>query len=214
MLVKSNFVKGCSRYLTILILYSGSLFSEPLAVQANQTLEQGNTNTSSSTFDQNKVTATNFQVLPAALDLIKQHEGFRSYAYIDSNGLPVIGYGQSRVNGQAVVMGQYITQTEADAALAVEVERIQRLILDTVPVDLNANQLGALSSLVYNAGTRVITQSTLSRKLNSGDFAGAAREFPRWNKANQGGLLVEFPGLTRRRINEQKLFLTPVASTR
>ena len=63
--------------------------------------------------------------------------------------------------------------------------------------------------MVYNAGIRVITQSTLSRKLNSGDFAGAALEFPRWNKANQGGLLVVLPGLTRRRLDEQKLFLTP-----
>ena len=170
MLVKSNFVKGCSRYLTILILCSGSLFSEPLAVRANQTLEQSNTNTSSSTFDQNKVTATNFQVLPAALDLIKQHEGFRSYAYIDSNGLPVIGYGLTKINGQAVVMGQYITQAEAEAALLAVVEQIQHSILNTVQVDLNANQLAALTSLVYNAGTRVITQSTLSRKLNSGDF--------------------------------------------
>ena len=106
-------------------------------------------------------------------------------------------------------MGQYITPAQADAALAIEVEKIQRLVLNTVQVDLNAHQLAALTSFVYNAGTRVITHSTLSRKLNSGDFAGAAREFPRWNKANQGGQLVVFPGLTRRRIAEQTLFLTP-----
>lgn len=106
-------------------------------------------------------------------------------------------------------MGQYITQAEADANLIVELERIQRLVLNTVRVDLNPHQLGALVSLVYNAGSRVITQSTLSRKLNPGDYAGAAFEFPRWNKAHQGGQLVALPELTTRRLNEQKLFLTP-----
>ena len=197
MLVESNFVKGCSRYLTIIVLCSGSSFSEPTAVRANQTLEQSNSSNSSTTFDQNKVTVTNFRVVLAAIDPIEQHEGFRSYAYMDSNGLPVLGYGLTIITGRAVVISQYITQTEAEAALLAEIEQIQRSVSNTVRVNLNANQLAALTSLVYNAGTRVITQSTLSRKLNSGDYVGAARKFP---------------GLTKRRINEQNLFLTPVAS--
>ena len=209
MFLKNRFVNKSSRYLAILLVCSASLISEPLVAKANQTLEQNNVNNSDLTSNQNKITAANFQVLPATVNLVKQHEGFRSYAYIDSNGLPVIGYGQSTIDSRAVTMGQYITQAEADAALIVELERIQRLVLDTVRVDLNAHQLGALTSLVYNAGPRVITQSTLSKKLNSGDYAGAALEFPRWNKAHQGGQLVVFPGLTTRRLNEQKLFLTP-----
>ena len=83
------------------------------------------------------------------------------------------------------------------------------MVLAAVKVDLNPYQLGALTSLVYNAGTRILTDSTLIRKLNAGDYAGAAREFPRWNKANQGGRLVAFPGLTKRRLAEQQLFLSP-----
>jgi lysozyme len=209
MFAKNHFLKSSFRYLAILVLCSTFSISEPLVARANQKIEQGNTNNLNYALNQDKITAANFQVLPATLNLIKQHEGFRSYAYIDSNGLPVIGYGQSIINGQTVTIGQYITQAEADAALAIELERIHRLVLNTIQVDLNAHQLGALTSLVYNAGTRVITQSTLSRKLNLGDFAGAAQEFPRWNKANQGGLLVVFPGLTKRRLDEQKLFLTP-----
>ena len=61
----------------------------------------------------------------------------------------------------------------------------------------------------YNTGIGLLYDSTLISKLNAGDFAGAAAEFPRWNKAHQGGVLVELPGLTRRRLAEQKLFLTP-----
>lgn len=152
---------------------------------------------------------SNTQLLPATINLVKQYEGFRSSAYIDTSGLPVIGYGLSKINGKTVRMGQYVTQAQADAALAQELYHIQRLVQSKVRVKLTPNQLGALTSLVYNAGTRVITNSTLSRKLNTGDYAGAAREFPRWNKANQGGRLVAFPGLTKRRLAEQKMFLTP-----
>ncbi|WP_229642955.1 lysozyme [Waterburya agarophytonicola] len=160
----------------------------------------------------NKVNPSNHKVLASTLSLIKQHEGFRAYAYIDTSGLPVIGYGQSRINGKKVRMGQYITQAQADATLEREIYHIQSLILANVRVELTPHQLGALTSLVYNAGMKLIKQSTLSRKLNAGDYQGAAREFPRWNKANQGGRLVALPGLTKRRIAEQNMFLTPYIS--
>ncbi len=140
---------------------------------------------------------------------MKTFEGFRASTYIDTNGLPVIGYGQTQVNGQTVSHGQYITQAEADAALQRELYELQRLILNHVQVELNPHQLGALTSLVYNTGVGLLYDSTLISKLNAGDYAGAAEEFPRWNKAHQGGTLVVLPGLTRRRLAEQKLFLTP-----
>ena len=155
------------------------------------------------------VVASNLHVLPATLNLVKQFEGFRSYSYYDTSGLPVIGYGQTRINGRTVTMGQYITQAQADVALEQELHHIQSIVLSHVKVDVNPHQLGALTSLVFNAGTRILTNSTLIRKLNAGDYAGAANEFPRWNKAHQGGRLVVFPGLTKRRLEEQKLFLTP-----
>ena len=152
---------------------------------------------------------SNTRLSSSTINLVKQYEGFRSYAYIDTSGLPVIGYGQSKIYGKTVTMGQYVTQAEADAALAQELYYIQRIVESRVLVKLSSNQLAALTSLVYNAGTRVITDSTLSRKLNAGDYIGAAREFPRWNKANQGGALVAMPGLTKRRLAEQKMFMTP-----
>ena len=152
---------------------------------------------------------SNLSVLPDTLNLVKHYEGFRSYAYLDTSGLPVVGYGLSRIDGKNVVLGQHITPAQADIALERELYRIQNIVKSHVQVKLNPYQLGALTSLVYNAGTRVLTNSTLIRKLNAGDYIGAAKEFPRWNKANRGGRLVVFPGLTKRRLAEQKLFLTP-----
>lgn len=155
------------------------------------------------------IIASNIAALPTTVNLVKEFEGFSAQAYLDTSGLPVVGYGQTKINGKTVRMGQYITQAQAEVALQHELDRLQKVVLSHVQVDLNPHQLAALTSLVYNAGIRILTNSTLVRKLNAGDYAGAAREFPRWNKANKGGRLVVFPGLTRRRIAEQRLFVTP-----
>lgn len=166
-------------------------------------------NPQSSSLATEKFILASLPVLPQTAALIKTFEGFRNSAYLDTSGLPVIGYGQTRVNGKTVTMGQSITQAQADLALEQELAQIQKLVLSHVKVDLNPYQLGALTSLVYNTGTVVIKDSTLIKKLNAGDYLGAAQEFVRWNKAYSGGKLVVFPGLTKRRIAEQKLFLTP-----
>lgn len=157
----------------------------------------------------NNAIASTPSVSAATINLVKQHEGFSAKAYIDTSGLPVIGYGQTRVRGKRVKMGQWISKSEADAELVKELYLIQRTVKSHVRVKLTPNQLGALTSFAYNAGMRVVTSSTLARKLNAGNYAGAANEFVRWNKANKGGKLVPFAGLTRRRQAERALFLTP-----
>lgn len=179
----------------------------PLISTVSHASEQSFNNTQSTIVS--STAGVNFEVLPDAVNLVKYYEGFRANAYLDTSGGPVIGYGLSKVDGRSVILGQYITQAKADVALERELHRIQQIVLASVKVDLNPNQLGALTSLVYNAGTRILTNSTLIRKLNAGDYAGAAQEFPRWNKAHRGGQLVAFPGLTKRRLAEQQLFLTP-----
>jgi lysozyme len=47
-----------------------------------------------------------------------------------------------------------------------------------------------------------LAKSTLLRKLNAGDVAGAGREFARWTKAKG----LELAGLVRRRAAERALF--------
>ena len=157
----------------------------------------------------NPLLASTPKVPKSTLHLVKQYEGFRSRAYLDTNGLPVVGYGQSKIYGKPVRLGQSISSTQAEAALIKELSRIQLLVQAHVRVPLTPNQLSALTSLVYNTGPGFLTRSTLIRKLNAGDYAGAAREFPRWNKAHLRGKLVPLPGLTKRRLAEQRLFLTP-----
>lgn len=215
---KSANLNLCSNIFLFISIISSSTFDTSKAdaaspeyphVLRNSTLnnlEPKSTNNSDLLLTE-RLISSKLLVLPETSNLVKEFEGFRSSAYIDSSGLPVIGYGQTRINGRTVKLGQYISQAQANVALEQELYQIQKLVKAHVKVKLNPYQLGALTSLVYNAGTIVIKDSTLIRKLNTGDYVGASKEFVRWNKANRGGKLVEFPGLTRRRLAEQKLFL-------
>lgn len=149
-------------------------------------------------------------VMSSTIALVKEFEGFRSQAYWDTDGTPVIGYGLSKIEGKSVNIGDRIEQTQADHALEKQLQLIQTQIEQVVTVKLNDHQLGALASLAFNVGFDGIKNSTLLRKVNAQDYVGAANEFLRWNKANVGGRLVTLAGLSRRRQAERELFLTPV----
>jgi lysozyme len=83
--------------------------------------------------------------------------------------------------------------------MAVAAENVNQLA--TVP--LTQNQFDALCDFVFNVGAGNFEESTLLRKLNDGDYGGAASEFDRWVHSGQTVL----PGLVRRRAAEKALFL-------
>ena len=142
-----------------------------------------------------------------AINLIKEFEGFKDQAYIDSDGTPVIGYGLSRIAGKPVAIGDRIDSKQADAALKTQLREIHQQLDSAIKVQLSDRQLSALASLSFNVGVKAIETSTLVRKINAGDYVGAANEFLRWDKANLRGQLVQMPGLSRRRQAERQLFL-------
>jgi len=136
----------------------------------------------------------------AGTTLVKSSEGLKLIAYKCPAGIWTNGYGHT---GPDVTPGQVITQVQADALLARDLERFEAGVARLVQVHLSQNQFDALVSFSFNLGLGALQGSTLLRLLNAGDYAGAAAQFPRWNKA--GG--KELPGLTRRRAAEQALFL-------
>ncbi|MBW2956142.1 MULTISPECIES: lysozyme [Hafnia] len=139
------------------------------------------------------------------INLIKQFEGCRLTAYQDSVGVWTIGYGWTQpVDGKPVGKGMTITQQKADDLLKQGVIQYENGVNSLVKVQLNQNQFDALVDFAYNLGVNALKGSTLLRKINTGDYAGAANEFTKWNKA--GG--KELVGLTRRREAEKSLFLS------
>lgn len=135
----------------------------------------------------------------AGITLVKSSEGLKLVAYKCPAGIWTNGYGHT---GPDVTPGMVITQAQADALLARDLERFETGVARLVKVPLNQNQFDALVCFSFNLGLGALQGSTLLRLLNAGDYAGAAAQFPRWNKA--GG--KELPGLTRRRAAEQSLF--------
>lgn len=134
-----------------------------------------------------------------ATKLIKEFEGCLLHAYLDSAGIPTIGYGHT---GPEVYMGQVITQEEAEALLLDDIDPAIRAVDTFVTVELTPCAQVALVSFIFNIGVAAFKHSTLLTKLNQGDTFGAAQQFLRWNHA--GGVVV--PGLTKRRQREKAIF--------
>ena len=145
------------------------------------------------------------QTSEKGIALIKQFEGCKLTAYQDSVGIWTIGYGWTQpVDGKPIRAGMTIKQETAERLLKTGLVSYESDVSRLVKVGLTQGQFDALVSFTYNLGARSLSTSTLLRKLNAGDYAGAADEFLRWNKA--GGKILN--GLTRRREAERALFLS------
>nr|ACJ10096.1 lysozyme [Bacteriophage APSE-4] len=136
------------------------------------------------------------------LVLIKSYEGLQLEAYQCRAGRWTIGYGHTHNLNR----GDVITQEQAEAFLREDIAQVTALLNAQIKVPLTQNQYDALCSLVFNVGGRAFTASTLLKKLNFGDYSGAAAEFMKWSKATVNGKRTPLPGLIKRRQAEKALF--------
>lgn len=133
------------------------------------------------------------------VNFIAEFEGFRSHPYLCPAGVWTIGYGSTK---GVTKNTPPITETRAKQLLKEDIEDHIKNLPELITVDLNQNQYDAIVSLVFNIGVTAFSKSTLRKLLNQGNYAAAADQFLRWNKA--GGKVL--PGLVRRRIAERQLF--------
>jgi GH24 family phage-related lysozyme (muramidase)/peptidoglycan hydrolase-like protein with peptidoglycan-binding domain len=149
----------------------------------------------------------------AGKKLIRDSEGFSSTPYNDPAGNATIGYGRLLHLGPVTAADRAkwgsISEAEGRALLDQDVGEVEAQVKSLVKVPITQGQLDALVSFGFNLGTGQdgLGGSTLLRKLNAGDYAGAQNEFGRWVKAtDQNGNLITLPGLVTRRANEAQLF--------
>lgn len=133
------------------------------------------------------------------LDLIKRSEELRLKAYLDTGGVPTIGWGHTR----GVRMGDTCTEGQAETYLREDTAEAVGAVNRLVKVPLTQNQFDALVSFTFNVGEGAMASSTLLRKLNAGDYRGAADQLERWVFDNGRKL----GGLVTRRAAERELFL-------
>lgn len=140
------------------------------------------------------------------LRIIREFESLELKAYLCPAGVWTIGWGHT---GPDVKPGMEITEARAEQLLRMDLDRFEAAVQKLAPVATD-NQFSAMVSFAFNVGEDIdddriaegLGDSTLLKKHNAGDFAGAAREFAKWNKA-KGKVLA---GLARRRAMEAALY--------
>jgi len=123
-------------------------------------------------------------------------------AYFDPVQVLTIGWGHTNDNGRQFDTSSIWSQQECDDEFLNDMTIFVAAVNNLVKVPINQDQFDALVSFAFDVGSDSLKHSTLLKKLNAKDFAGAAQEFKRWDKA-KGKVL---PGLTRRRSCEALLF--------
>lgn len=145
----------------------------------------------------NRIQVAALSVSAAAFVGILAHEGYREQAYIPVPGdVPTIGFGTT----DGVKLGDRTTPVQAMRRALRDLEKFDTALKQCVTVPLHQHEYDAFLSLSYNIGSRAFCNSTLVRKLNAKDYAGACREILRWDRF-QGRPLA---GLTARRQAEFK----------
>lgn len=145
------------------------------------------------------------EINAAGYELVKEFEGLRLRAYLCPAGVWTIGYGHTI----GVREGDLITELQADQHLDIDLDWAEGAVTSALKIGATDNEFAAMVSLCFNVGEAGFRGSTVLRLHNAGDHAGAARAFAMWNKATVDGKLIELPGLTRRRLAEASLYLTP-----
>jgi lysozyme len=145
------------------------------------------------------------------INLIEISESFRSNPYLCPAGIPTIGFGSTRYHdGTPVTLHDLpITRDRAEEIMLSNLGEYEAAVNRYVAVPLNQNQFDALVDFAYNAGCQNFRGSTLLKKLNTGDYSGAADEFKKWvyghdPKTKQA---IRLRGLVIRREAERNLFI-------
>ena len=147
----------------------------------------------------------------AGVRLIQSFEGLRLAAYLDSAGIPTIGYGTIRYpNGIKVTLGDVCTEADADDYFRHDLTRFD-LDVDALTTDAVAQrEFDALCSFCYNVGSAAYKGSRLRQKVNADHTDGSIREeFMKWHYAGGKPVL----GLWNRRHKEADFYFgvtTPI----
>jgi len=133
-------------------------------------------------------------------------EGLRQFAYYDPPGILTVCHGHTGdvVKGRKYSLQECRVLLNADMLKAID-------IVERCAPGLPDKPLAALADVTFNLGAKMVcstSHSTAARMLQAGDWQGACRQLPRWDKARVAGVMVTLPGLTKRRQLEMELCLS------
>ncbi len=128
----------------------------------------------------------------AALVGLVTSEGYSDQAIIPiKDDVPTLGFGST----EGVKLGDKTTPVKALNRALQDIQKYEGAVKKCVVVPLHQYEYDTYINLAYNIGTGAFCRSTLVKKLNSTDYAGACQEILRWDRAKG----IKIKGLTVRR---------------
>lgn len=127
---------------------------------------------------QQRVAAASLVVSASVLIGIAMNEGYRENAYLDTVGVPTIGFGETK----DVKLGQRTTPIRAMMKLQESADAHAKGMVKCIHVPITQNEFDAYLDFTYNVGVGAFCGSTLNKKLNAGDYEGACKEILKWVK--------------------------------
>lgn len=125
---------------------------------------------------------------------ILMNEGSVNRVYLDPVGVPTVCAGSTHGLTKADV-GKPVSPEVCAARVRRDTAAAERAVKRCTTAPVTQEQYDALVDTAFNIGEGAYCSSTLVRKHNAGDCAGATREFGRWIYAKGKKL----PGLVTRR---------------
>lgn len=138
------------------------------------------------------------------LDLIRRSESLRLAPYLDSAGIPTIGWGAIRgPTGARVTMADPpITAEQAEAMLERDIARDCGRVEPLCPVSLTDGQYAALCDFAFNLGAGALQRASFRQALLRRDYAAVPVGLRKYVFA--GG--IKTAGLVYRREREAQLW--------
>ena len=146
----------------------------------------------------NRILVASLTLSASALVGLAVHEGYSGEAYIPVKGdRPTLGFGDA----QGVKPGDKTDPVRALIRLNQQANVFQQQMRQCIgDVPMYQHEWDSIISWSFNVGANAACESTLVKKLQAFDYAGACQELLRWNRFQ--GLVL--PGLTKRRQNEYR----------
>ncbi|UKB82376.1 lysozyme [Chryseobacterium sp. MEBOG06] len=138
------------------------------------------------------------------INLIVSFEGFSSSPYLDSAGIPTIGYGNTYYPGgkKVTMKDPAITREKATELFSTVLPTYEKIVSNKVKVVLTQNQYDALVSHTYNTGGSDTLFSLVNKKAGESEI----RNWFTTKYITAGGKVLN--GLIRRRKAEADLFFS------
>ncbi|MBI1929684.1 lysozyme [Candidatus Poribacteria bacterium] len=150
--------------------------------------------------------------------LLAEWEGVKLQVYKDVAGLPTIGVGHLLtrdeltsgkiwIRGGPIKYANGLTKEQVMDLLGQDLEEFEKVVNNSVKVELKQNQFDALVSFTFNVGANAFKNSTLLKVLNQGQYEEVPNQLRRWVYA--GGQKVQ--GMINRREKEINLWKGSIA---